>query len=213
MQQRRDESLRNFLARFNAAATEIPDLNEHVAMSTLKMGPKPSKLTFSIDKSSPKDYAALLGKAHKYALAEEQAASHRQAEGKSAKKGNKATKVRSSGGDGSTRRLSPKSRAYRGRFDTYTPLTMPRERVLMEIEKENFLEKPQPMRTPPTKRTKNKYCRYHRDHGHNTEDCIQLKDAIEDLIRPGHLDRYIRRQPTSAAAPSTVNPPAEGELP
>ena len=134
------------------------------------MGLKPCKLTFFIDKSSPKDYAALLGKAHKYALAEEQAASRRQAEGKSAKKGNKATEARPSGGGGITRRLSPKPRAYRRMFDTYTPLTMPRERVLMEIEKENFLEKPQPMRTPLTKRTKNKYCRYHRDDGHNIED-------------------------------------------
>ena len=161
-------------------------------MSALEIGLKPSKLTFSIDKSSPKDYAALLGKAHKYALAEEQVASHRQAKGKSTKKGNKAIEVRPSDGDGSSRRLSPRSRAYKGRFDTYTPLTMPQERLLMEIEKENFLEKPQPMRTPPIKRAKNKYCHYHQDHGHNTEDCIQLKDAIEDLIRRGHLDHYIR---------------------
>ena len=93
MQQRGDEPLRNFLTCFNAAAMEIPDLNKYVAMSVLKMGLKPSKLTFSIDKSSPKDYAVLLGKAHKYALAEEQAASRRQAEGKSAKKGNKATEA------------------------------------------------------------------------------------------------------------------------
>ena len=125
MQQRGDESLRNFLAHFNAAAMEIPDLNEHVAMSALKMGLKPSKLTFSIDKSSLKDYAALLGKAHKYALAEEQAASRRQAEGKSAKKGNKAIEARPSDDGSITRHLSPKPRAYRGRFDTYTPLTMP----------------------------------------------------------------------------------------
>ena len=83
----------------------------------------------------------------------------------------------------------------------------------MEIEKENFLEKPQSTRTPPTKRSKNKYYRYHRDHGHNTKDCIQLKDAIEDLIKWGHLDRYVRRQPASAAAPTMANPPTEGELP
>ena len=60
-------------------------------MSALKMGLKPSKLTFSIDKSFLKDYAALLGKAHKYALAEEKAANHRQVKEKLAKKGNKAS--------------------------------------------------------------------------------------------------------------------------
>ncbi|GAV82657.1 hypothetical protein CFOL_v3_26108, partial [Cephalotus follicularis] len=38
-----------------------------------------------------------------------------------------------------------------------------------------------------------KYYRYHRDHDHDTEECRQLKNQIEDLIRKGHLRKYVDR--------------------
>ncbi|XP_038687492.1 uncharacterized protein LOC119986871 [Tripterygium wilfordii] len=43
------------------------------------------------------------------------------------------------------------------------------------------------MRAPVGKRTSDKYCIFHKDHGHDTEDCRQLKDEIESLIRRGYL--------------------------
>ena len=62
----------------------------------------------------------------------------------------------------------------------------------MEIEGEGYLPKPTPLRSPLAKRNMKKYCRYHRDYGHDTEECYQLKDEIEALIWQGHLRRYVR---------------------
>ena len=39
------------------------------------------------------------------------------------------------------------------------------------------------MRTHPSQRNPNKFYLYHHDHGHDTEECIQLQDKIEELIR------------------------------
>ncbi|XP_058726284.1 uncharacterized protein LOC131597614 [Vicia villosa] len=57
---------------------------------------------------------------------------------------------------------------------------------------------------------KSKFCRFHKGHGHNTEDCIHLKDAIEILIREGHLKQYAKKQEaTREAKPVVEEKPAE----
>ncbi|GAV58522.1 LOW QUALITY PROTEIN: hypothetical protein CFOL_v3_02055, partial [Cephalotus follicularis] len=56
-----------------------------------------------------------------------------------------------------------------------------------------LIQWPEKMRSPAEKRNTEKYCRYHRDHGHDTEECRQLKNQIEDLIRKGHLRKYVDR--------------------
>ena len=57
------------------------------------------------------------------------------------------------------------------------------------------------MRTDPTKRDNTRYCEFHRDHGHRTDDCIQLRKEIEYLIRRGYLRRYIASEAQDQAQP------------
>ena len=46
------------------------------------------------------------------------------------------------------------------------------------------------MKADPVKLDKSKYCRFHKDVGHDTDECRQLKDEIEFLIRKGRLNKY-----------------------
>ena len=44
----------------------------------------------------------------------------------------------------------------------------------------------------PSQRNKSLRCDYHRDHGHETDICQSLKFLVENLIKAGHLIRYIK---------------------
>ena len=63
------------------------------------------------------------------------------------------------------------------------------------------------MRTDPTKRDNTRYCEFHRDHEHRTDDCIQLRKEIEYLIRRGYLRRYIASERQDQAQPPPPRQP------
>ena len=70
---------------------------------------------------------------------------------------------------------------------------MPLEQVLMQIKDDPSLKWPEKMKGDPNKRNRNKYCRFHRDHGHDTDECFDLKQQIENLIRQGKLKNFLGR--------------------
>ncbi|PKI44128.1 hypothetical protein CRG98_035472 [Punica granatum] len=86
-----------------------------------------------------------------------------------------------------------RKRTHPGKFETYTPLNASRQHILKEISSQEDLDKPPPMRTSPEKRDSKMYCHFHRDYDHSTEECYQLRDEIESLIRRGMLARYIKK--------------------
>lgn len=57
------------------------------------------------------------------------------------------------------------------------------------------------MKTPCELKDRSKYYRFHCDYGHDTEDCHDLKNQIEELIHKGHLRYYVKRQLESSPHP------------
>ena len=62
----------------------------------------------------------------------------------------------------------------------------------MQIRDNVALTWPNKLKSDLNKRPRNKYCRFHRDHGHNTSECYDLKQQIEALIKQENLQRFVR---------------------
>ena len=83
-----------------------------------------------------------------------------------------------------------------GKFTSFTPLTTPIDQVLMQIKDEGALTFPGKLKGDPNKRPRDKYCRFHRDHRHDTANSHNLKQQIETLIRQGKLQRFVNKERT-----------------
>ena len=170
-------------------------MDQSIAMAALKGGLQKNDLLFFLKKKYPRDFADLLARAEGYARAEkafkmkdEEAAKQRQV-GDSSKptveKGSSEGRPHSRTPSGhkrvqtpprARRQRSPDRRVRRGspsgRFHSYAPLNASKTQVLMEVREQ--LPRSERMLTHLGKCNPNKFCLYHRDHGHDTKECIQL---------------------------------------
>ena len=53
---------------------------------------------------------------------------------------------------------------------------MPIDKILAQIKDEHYLKWPRPLYSSPNVCDKNKYYRFHKDHGHYTEDYRDFKE-------------------------------------
>ncbi|CAB4278500.1 unnamed protein product [Prunus armeniaca] len=78
---------------------------------------------------------------------------------------------------------------FRSRFDNYTPLNTNRQEVFFHIQTK--LPRPRPLRFSKGRKDPNPYCRYHHENGHTTDQCYELQDEIEAIIRRGRLSQFV----------------------
>nr|GEY74630.1 reverse transcriptase domain-containing protein [Tanacetum cinerariifolium] len=80
------------------------------------------------------------------------------------------------------------------------PTWTPKEILAAEANK---FQLPPPMVTPVEKRNSNKFCEFHNDKGHTTDECMQIKKQIEELVRAGKLSHLIKEIKQGREQPKT----------
>ncbi|XP_058068744.1 uncharacterized protein LOC131218076 [Magnolia sinica] len=186
------ESLKDYITCINEEALQVEDYDDKMALSAMFGGLKEGRFTFSIGKNLPKMLADLIVSAQKYTNAEEFSNARKNVQlidptGKGKRPRNEESQLTSKGPDDCSPMIVARAENWRENFVPTPPLNTSTEQILLDIRGVKLLNWPVCMKADPEHRDKCKYCRCHRDHGHNTADCVDLKDEIETLICKGHL--------------------------
>ena len=172
------------MKRFTQETLNVDEADDKMQLTTFKAGLRSRDLMASLAKNPPKTMAEMLLKAQKYMNAEDAVAAIRD-DDKLGDKGRKDDERRGQKRERPDRRITDANRRKddKGiRTVKFTSLVMPVDKILLQIKDEHYLKWPRPLHSSPHIRDKNKYCRFHKDHGHYTENCRDLKEQIEELI-------------------------------
>ncbi|KAL2230969.1 UNVERIFIED_CONTAM: Retrovirus-related Pol polyprotein from transposon [Sesamum indicum] len=174
------------MGRFNNETLEVQELRIDMLVSILIHGLRKSSFASALARDPPFDVEQLMALAQKY-IDEEEMNAMKDSERREREYIPRRPQEGRGGGNDKPKTEKRKEPKYVPKYHNYTPLAMSREKALMMVENADVLKWPRHMRYTPSKKTSNKYCRFHRERGHNTEECYQLKDEIERLVRQGHF--------------------------
>ena len=187
IEKRENESLRSFITRFNRKALSVDEVDDKLLLAAFYNGVNSDLFIHKLYEKEPQSMAELVHSAQNFMNAEdaiiakkrkrsermEGNPSRQSEQGPRPKKGR--TEERK---DRDTKKSGPSPRNQQ-----YTPLNAPLEQVLMQIKDNPSLKWPEKMKGDPNKRNRSKYCHFHRDHRHDTDECFDLKQQVENLIR------------------------------
>ena len=178
IRQEEKETLRSYVKRFTRETLEVNEADDKVQLTTFKVRLRSRDLVASLSKNSPKTMVEMLLKAQKYMNAKDAVVAIRDVE-KPGDKRRKDDECKGQKKECPDRRITDVNRRKddKGtRTVKFTPLVMPIDKILMQIKDKHYLKWLRPLHSSPHIRDKNKYCRFHKDHGHYTEDCRDLKE-------------------------------------
>ncbi|GJS83582.1 reverse transcriptase domain-containing protein [Tanacetum coccineum] len=184
IKQRDGETIEDFMERFKVETGRMKGAPECMRISGFMHGVNNPELTKRLNEQVPKTMEEMMTVTTAFIRGEAAAASK--------KKGHLPWKSQ----DQPKRHAFERKSDFRGQSregrgsSRFTPLTRtPKEILAAEAGK---FKPPPPMVTPVEKRSSNKFCDFHNDKGHSTDECMQLKKQIEELVRAGKLSHLIK---------------------
>ncbi|GJU76142.1 reverse transcriptase domain-containing protein [Tanacetum coccineum] len=174
IKQRDGETIEEFMERFKVEIGRIKGASECMKISGYMHGVNNPELTKRLNERVPKTLEEMMTTTTAFIRRKTAAASK--------KKVYTPWKPQ----DQSKRHTSERRSDFRNQprdgrgSNKFTPLNRtPKEIFAAESGK---FKPPPPMVPPPDKRSSNKFCEFHNDKGHSTDECMQLKKQIKELL-------------------------------
>ncbi|XP_075636725.1 uncharacterized protein LOC142608960 [Castanea sativa] len=193
-----NESLRSFIAHFNKEALMADRMDDKLLLVAFHNGVSSDLFIHKLYDQEPQTMAELIHSAQSFMNAKDAIITKKR---KRAERMETKLPCHSEQGPRSKKawmgekkdRDNKKAGSPSRRSLYYTPLNVPLDPVLIQIKDDPSLKWPEKMKGDPNNRNKNKYCYFLRDHGHDTNECYDLKQQIENLIRQGKLRNFLGR--------------------
>ncbi|XP_065041629.1 uncharacterized protein LOC135675404 [Musa acuminata AAA Group] len=167
LNQKEDEPLSLYINCFASKIRELPDAHPSLSMQAFVRGLRPSKLFWSLVERPPVSIPELLQRANQFVEAEAWMVGKRP----------EHKRERSEPAQGQPLPAPRRKLSQSDPPTLRTHLPSPgasRTKIFLQIRERGHLKTPFPMKNPRELADRSKYCRFHRQSGHDTEECREL---------------------------------------
>ncbi|GKB21647.1 reverse transcriptase domain-containing protein [Tanacetum coccineum] len=189
IKQREGESVRAFATRYTDDTLQILGLHEDQRIFGFVHGLKARNLVEHLSTDLPSTYKGLMEKTYTWIEAREVATNGAPNDQRDNFKRSRKSSWDNGRGQRSRDRFSPYWGPNHGLLSSLSK--SPREILATEKVARSF-EQPPRMLGSRRSRDMSKFCYFHEDHGHDTNDCRQLRSQIEEAVRSGQLSHLVK---------------------